>query len=70
MDKAARVGIRIADLLDREVFEEKLERNLAEKNRLFEKIYETEGFTKKKFLMNILNMDNSLNSTSAILLLC
>ncbi|MEH7117448.1 adenylosuccinate synthase [Neobacillus vireti] len=44
MDKAARVGIRIADLLDREIFEEKLEQNLAEKNRLFERIYETEGF--------------------------
>ena len=25
MDKAARIGIRIADLLDREVFEEKLD---------------------------------------------
>ena len=49
MDKAARVGIRIADLLDREVFEEKLERNLEEKNRLFERIYETTGFKKKKF---------------------
>ncbi|MEK5108007.1 adenylosuccinate synthase [Cytobacillus sp. FSL K6-0129] len=44
MDKAARVGIRIADLLDKEVFEEKLARNLADKNRLFERIYETEGF--------------------------
>ncbi|MRX73406.1 adenylosuccinate synthase [Bacillus lacus] len=44
MDKAARVGIRIADLLDREVFEEKLARNLEEKNRLFEKMYEVEGF--------------------------
>lgn len=44
MDKAARVGIRIADLLDREVFETKLTQNLAEKNRLFEKMYETEGF--------------------------
>jgi adenylosuccinate synthase len=44
MDKAARVGIRIADLLDREVFEEKLSRNLEEKNRLFERMYETEGF--------------------------
>lgn len=44
MDKAARVGIRMADLLDREVFEEKLARNLAEKNRLFEKVYEVEGF--------------------------
>lgn len=44
MDKAARTGIRIADLLDREIFEEKLARNLEEKNRLLERIYETEGF--------------------------
>lgn len=44
MDKAARVGIRIADLLDKEVFEEKLARNLADKNRLLERIYESEGF--------------------------
>jgi len=44
MDKAARMGIRIADLLDREVFKEKLERNLEEKNRLLEKFYEVEGF--------------------------
>ena len=36
MDKA-RIGIRMADLLDREAFKEKLERNLVEKNRLFEK---------------------------------
>ncbi|MFD1780572.1 adenylosuccinate synthase [Fredinandcohnia salidurans] len=45
MDKASRVGIRIADLLDREVFEEKLSHNLTEKNRLFEKVYETKGFS-------------------------
>lgn len=44
MDKVARVGIRVADLLDREVFEEKLARNLEEKNRLLEKMYDTEGF--------------------------
>lgn len=44
MDKAARIGIRIADLLDRDAFAEKLERNLEEKNRLLEKMYETEGF--------------------------
>lgn len=50
MDKAARVGIRIADLLDREIFEEKLERNLVEKNRLFERIYEVEGFKKEDIL--------------------
>lgn len=50
MDKAARIGIRMADLLDREVFEEKLEKNLKEKNRLFERIYETTGFTKEEIL--------------------
>lgn len=42
MDKAARVGIRIADLLDKEVFAERLRVNLAEKNRLFEKFYEAD----------------------------
>ncbi len=42
MDKAARVGIRVADLLDKDAFREKLESNLEEKNRLFEKVYEIE----------------------------
>lgn len=50
MDKAARVGIRIADLLEKEEFEKKLSRNLVEKNRLLEKIYETEGFTVEEIL--------------------
>ena len=45
MDKVGRVGIRMADLLDKEVFKEKLTKNLSEKNRLFEKFYETEGFS-------------------------
>lgn len=42
MDKAARVGIRIADLLDRETFAERLRVNLAEKNRLFTQLYQAE----------------------------
>ena len=42
MDKASRVGIRVADLLDRETFEAKLKTNLAEKNKLFEKFYDAE----------------------------
>lgn len=44
MDKAARIGIRVSDLLDRDVFKEKLKRNLEEKNRILEKIHELEGF--------------------------
>ncbi|NEW63473.1 adenylosuccinate synthase [Granulicatella sp. zg-ZJ] len=42
MDKAARIGIRMADLLDKEIFEERLRTNLEEKNRLFEKLYQAE----------------------------
>lgn len=50
MDKAARIGIRIADLLDKDEFARKLERNLAEKNRLLEKMYNTSGFDLKEVL--------------------
>ncbi|WP_028988419.1 adenylosuccinate synthase [Thermicanus aegyptius] len=45
MDKAARVGIRMADLMNPEVFKEKLKRNLDEKNRILEKIHGQEGFS-------------------------
>lgn len=41
MDKAARIGIRIADLLDKDIFAERLRINLEEKNRLFEKMYDS-----------------------------
>ncbi|MGO3581795.1 MAG: adenylosuccinate synthase [Lacticaseibacillus paracasei] len=38
MDKAARVGIRMADLLDKEIFEERLKANLKAKNEEFVKV--------------------------------
>jgi len=41
MDKAARVGIRMADLLDKEEFYIKLKRNLEEKNNLFVKMFDS-----------------------------
>ncbi|PWI56832.1 adenylosuccinate synthase [Sulfoacidibacillus thermotolerans] len=44
MDKAARIGIRMADLLEPEDFREKLKQNLEEKNQLFRQYYGTEGF--------------------------
>lgn len=44
MDKAARCGIRVADLLDKDVFQSKLKQNLAEKNRLLQRLYDSEGF--------------------------
>ncbi|WP_251574276.1 adenylosuccinate synthase [Limosilactobacillus agrestimuris] len=39
MDKVSRVGIRMSDLLEKDTFETKLRRNLAEKNELFTKLY-------------------------------
>lgn len=45
VDKYKRCGIRVADLLDEELFKKKLKQNLDEKNELFEKIYGVEGFS-------------------------
>ncbi|SDX28795.1 Adenylosuccinate synthetase [Marininema mesophilum] len=45
MDKAARTGIRISDLLDRDLFAKKLQKTIEEKNRILEKLYDTKGFT-------------------------
>lgn len=39
IDKFMRVGIRIVDLLDRDVFVAKLKRNIEEKNQILKKIY-------------------------------
>jgi adenylosuccinate synthase len=39
IDKFMRVGIRIVDLLDRDVFVTKLKRNIEEKNQILKKIY-------------------------------
>jgi len=50
MDKAARIGIRMADFLDEEEFERKVRRNLQEKNRLLEKFYEVEGFVAEEVI--------------------
>lgn len=41
-DKIARIGIRMADLLDEKIFREKLKQNVKEKNRLFTKLYDAE----------------------------
>lgn len=43
-DKVNRVGIRIGDLMDADVFAAKLKINVAMKNRLFETYYGCEGF--------------------------
>ncbi len=44
MDKNARSGIRMVDLMDEEEFAAKLERNLEAKNHLLQAVYGVEGF--------------------------
>lgn len=45
MDKAARTGIRVGDLLNPKRFAEKLKRNLEEKNRILNRLYDAEPFS-------------------------
>ncbi|MGB9661038.1 MAG: adenylosuccinate synthase [Moorellaceae bacterium] len=45
VDKAARIGIRVCDLLDPEEFREKLAYNLKEKNELFTQVYGRPGYS-------------------------
>lgn len=49
-DKVARTGIRVADLIDKAAFKEKLKKNLDEKNQLLRKIYHQREFSYKKVL--------------------
>jgi adenylosuccinate synthase len=50
VDKAARVGIRMADLLDERLFREKLEINIAQKNRILRDIYDAPTFAVEEIL--------------------
>lgn len=43
-DKMARVGIRVSDLLDKEVFREKLKTNIQEMNYFLDRLYGAKGF--------------------------
>lgn len=43
-DKISRCGIRMADLLNPQVFKDKLRDNLKEKNEVFRKVYKNPGF--------------------------
>jgi adenylosuccinate synthase len=54
MDKSARIGIRLIDLLDKEVFSEMLSRNLAEKNHILDRVYGLPPLDKEELLENYL----------------
>jgi adenylosuccinate synthase len=60
-DKAARVGIRILDLLDRDVFTEKLKRNVADANEHLSKIYGHETMNIDDIVNAFLEFDRKID---------
>lgn len=71
MDKNARVGIRVVDLMDEEEFCSKLDYNLEAKNHLLRAVYETEGFDfeeiKEEYLEYARQLRPYVTDTSAVL---
>ena len=59
-DKIARCGIRMIDLLNPRVFEDKLKDNLKEKNEIFKKVYGHPGFSFGKIYSSYLKMTERL----------
>ncbi len=60
-DKYNRCGIRIVDLLDRKVFEEKLRANIAEKNIILDKIYGNSGLDVETIIDQYLEFDKLID---------
>ncbi len=56
MDKAARSGIRVVDLLDPEEFAARLRDNIAEKNKVLSQIYGAPGFDFEEVLSEYLRL--------------
>ncbi|MCT4507262.1 MAG: adenylosuccinate synthase [Tepidibacter sp.] len=71
MDKTERSGIRICDLLDEEIFKEKLKAQVEKKNEIIEKIYGGEKFDFEKLyeenLSYIKEIKEYVDDTSVIL---
>ena len=60
MDKASRLGIRIVDLMNKEVFAKKLKFNLELKNKLLKKLYNHDGFNYDELLKEYLEYADRL----------
>lgn len=61
VDKFSRKGIRIVDLLDRNLFEKKLRDNLAEKNAILEKIYGKNPLDVEKIITEYMEYDKLMD---------
>ncbi len=70
-DKINRCGIRMIDLLNPDIFREKLKDNLKEKNEIFRKVYQHPGFSFEKIYRQYLDYGNLFGayiSNTALLL--
>ena len=61
IDKAQRIGIRIVDLLDRKIFEEKIRHNLKEKNDIIQKIYGSVTLDVEEVVQSYLEFDRKID---------
>lgn len=61
IDKFARKGIRIVDLLNRTELEKKIRSNLKEKNELLKKLYEHEGLDVDAIVKEYLEFDRTID---------
>ncbi len=61
VDKVARVGVRIVDLLDRERLREKLRANIEDKNRVLARIYGREELDVEAIVAEYLEFDNQID---------
>lgn len=62
IDKAQRTGIRIIDLLDRKLFEEKVRFNLKEKNNIIQKIYGSGILDVEEVINSYIEFDNKIDA--------
>lgn len=61
IDKYARKGIKIVDLLNRKALEEKIRKNLEEKNNLLKKVYEKEELNVEEIINQYLEFDKAID---------
>ena len=61
IDKFDRKGIRIVDLLNKDVLEEKIRKNLEEKNVLLKKIHKHEGLDVNEIINDYLKFDKEID---------
>ena len=62
MDKYARKGIRIVDLLNRKILERKIRDNLEEKNTLLKKVYEHDGLDVDRIINEYIQFDKAIDN--------